>query len=43
MRRALHACAGEATVPGAPKPDTWVEVVDKRTGLLYYWNLRTGE
>ena len=35
--------AGETTVPNAPKPDTWTEVVDKKTGLLYYWNRRNGE
>ncbi|EFJ44581.1 hypothetical protein VOLCADRAFT_95200 [Volvox carteri f. nagariensis] len=34
---------GETTVPGAPKPDTWIEVVDKKTGLIYYWCKRTGE
>ncbi|KXZ49616.1 hypothetical protein GPECTOR_20g473 [Gonium pectorale] len=34
---------GETTVPGAPKPDTWIEVVDKRTGLIYYWCKRTGD
>ncbi|KAG2490512.1 hypothetical protein HYH03_011134 [Edaphochlamys debaryana] len=33
---------GETTVPGAPKPDTWIEVVDKKTGLIYYWCKRTG-
>jgi tellurite resistance-related uncharacterized protein len=28
---------GEATVPGVPKPQTWHQVVDKKSGLLYYW------
>ncbi len=27
----------------AAPPDTWVEVVDKKTGLLYYWCKRTGK
>ncbi|GAX78475.1 hypothetical protein CEUSTIGMA_g5914.t1 [Chlamydomonas eustigma] len=32
---------GEFTVPGVSKPHTWHEVVDKKTGLLYYWNPAT--
>ena len=35
--------SGEFTVPGMPKPETWTEVVDKETGLLYYWNRRSGD
>jgi hypothetical protein len=35
-------CAGLLTVPGVTKPDTWYEVVDKKSGLLYYWNPATG-
>lgn len=27
---------------GAAKPDAWVEVVDKQTGLTYYWNKESG-
>lgn len=28
---------GEATAPGVPKPQTWHQVVDKKSGLIYYW------
>ncbi|KAG1677964.1 hypothetical protein FOA52_001382 [Chlamydomonas sp. UWO 241] len=34
---------GEYTTPGLPTPQTWHEVVDKTSGLLYYWCPATGE
>lgn len=34
---------GEATAPGVPRPHTWHQVVDKKTGLLYYWCPETNE
>mmetsp|Transcript_1757 Transcript_1757/g.4691 ORF Transcript_1757/g.4691 Transcript_1757/m.4691 type:complete len:231 (-) Transcript_1757:417-1109(-) len=37
------AMTGEYTQPGIPKPPTWHEVVDKSSGLLYYWCPETGE
>eukprot|EP00955_Chlamydomonas_euryale_P106761 365725-Chlamydomonas_euryale.AAC.20 len=52
MQNGLSACihihilcvhAGEYTQPGIPKPPTWHEVVDKSSGLLYYWCPETGE
>jgi len=38
----LHRPAGEFTRPGLTKPHTWHEVVDKGSGLLYYWCPATG-
>jgi hypothetical protein len=39
---AAAAAAGVTTPVGAPKPDAWVEVVDKKSGLTYYWNQDSG-
>jgi hypothetical protein len=39
---AAAATAGVTTPVGAPKPDAWVEVVDKKSGLTYYWNQDSG-
>jgi hypothetical protein len=36
------AAAGVTTPVGAPKPDAWLEVVDKKSGLTYYWNQDSG-
>jgi hypothetical protein len=39
---AAAAAAGVTTPVGAPKPDAWLEVVDKKSGLTYYWNQDSG-
>lgn len=38
----LLSLPGLTTPVGAPKPDAWVEVVDKQSGLPYYWNQESG-
>jgi hypothetical protein len=40
---AAAAAAGVTTPVGAPKPDAWVAVVDKQSGLTYYWNQDSGK
>lgn len=39
------ACSpsGVHSVPGLPKPDVWQDVVDKETGLIYFYNPKTGK